>query len=372
MRKIFIMLAVAAVCGGCKTKTSHEEHEHEHEHHHAGEIEMSCEQQAEFGIETITLEKTDFQEIIACTGKIVPAAGDEVSLVAPTSGIITLAAVSEGLPVSEGSVIGSISGKGVSGGDDTEKAWELLQLTKREYERDAELLEDDIISRSHFEESKFAYEQAEREYRALAGSSDGSGGAKAVCPVGGHIKSIMVGSGDYVEKGKTIATISINRKLQVRAMVPEKYYSMLPKVSGANFTTSYSSKTHSIEDLGGRLLSYGRAAGEGTMLPVIFEFSGEGFIPGSYAEVYLKTSSSEKVLAVPVQAVVEDQGEHYVFVQHEEDAFLKKHVTLGQSDGVDVRILSGLEGGEQVVVKGAMQVKLAGMTSVPSGHNHQH
>ena len=373
MRKTLIFLAVLALvvaCGNGKTKLSSED---PGSHHHGGEIEMSEEQQAAFGVETITLEKTNFQEVITCTGKIVPAAADEFSVVAPASGVVSLPALSEGSRVAKGDLIASISGKGIKGGDDLERAWESYQLAAREYERDTQLLQDNIISRSHYEESKFAYEQAGREYLALSGGSQQSAGSQANAPEAGWIKEVCVRSGDYVEAGQTLALVSRNEKLQLRAMVPERYFSYLPNVCTANFKTSYSDKVWSVEELGGRLISYGRTTGEGMMIPIIFELPGsKEFIPGSYADVYLMTSARREAFAVPVTAVVEDEGEHFVFVKHEEDAFIRKHVTIGQGNGREVLVLSGLEGDEEVVVKAAVQVKLAGAVSAPSGHNHQH
>ena len=46
-------------------------------------------------------------------------------------------------------------------------------------------------------------------------------------------------------------------------------------------------------------------------------------------------------------------------------------VTTGGRNGVDVEILSGLEGGEDVVVKGAYQVRLSSASVIP-GHTHNH
>jgi multidrug efflux pump subunit AcrA (membrane-fusion protein) len=75
---------------------------------------------------------------------------------------------------------------------------------------------------------------------------------------------------------------------------------------------------------------------------------------------------------VPVGAVVEDQGVHYVFVQDEDGEFQRREVTLGGSDGVRVPVTKGLQPGEVIVVEGAVHVKLAGVAAVPAGHTHNH
>ena len=78
-------------------------------------------------------------------------------------------------------------------------------------------------------------------------------------------------------------------------------------------------------------------------------------------------------MSLPLSALTEEQGVYYVYVQvkGEKEAFLKKEVRTGQDNGERVEILSGLDVGDLVVVKGAYQVKLAASsTSVPEGHSH--
>lgn len=69
--------------------------------------------------------------------------------------------------------------------------------------------------------------------------------------------------------------------------------------------------------------------------------------------------------------MTEEQGIYFVYLQIAEEEFVKREVGIGESDGKNVRILSGLKEGERVVVKGAYQVKLASSSSVlPEGHSH--
>ena len=45
---------------------------------------------------------------------------------------------------------------------------------------------------------------------------------------------------------------------------------------------------------------------------------------------------------------------------------------LGESNGSRVEIKSGLKDGDHVVTRGAYQLKLASVTTMPEGHNHNH
>ena len=368
---------------------SHEGHDHGHEGHnheaeaheghdhgnggHDGEIVVSLERQKTFGITTETVTAEDFAEVIHTSGQILSAMGDEMTVVAKTSGIISFGRLTEGSAVGKGSLIATISSKNLGGGDQLAKAKAVYEATRKEYERDLQLSKDNIVSESHLDQSRLAYEQAKAEYDALASGTSKDGNVSVTSPLGGFIKKLNVNQGDYVETGTPIAVVSQNRRLRLRADVSEKYYGLISGIKDANFSTSYSDETYNLKALNGRLVGYGKASDGDYYIPVTFEFDNKGdLIAGSYVNVYLKSSSSSRAISVPVGAVVEDQGVYYVFVQNDETGFLKREVKLGQSDGQRVLIKSGLNEGDVVVATGAIQVKLASITAVPAGHTHNH
>ncbi|MCR4825013.1 MAG: efflux RND transporter periplasmic adaptor subunit [Bacteroidales bacterium] len=377
MRKaLFPILAFCAVLTGCGPHEQGFEHESEHRHEHSHDhIEVSPERQEKLGIRVETVSEAPFSEVIRTSGQIVSSVGDEMTVVAKSEGIVSLGSLGEGSPVAKGARIATLSTRGVGSGDKIAKARITLETARKEYERDRQLRENNIVSESHLDQSRLAYEHARVEYEALA--ADGTAGDAVIIasPLSGFVKNLIVGNGDYVEAGAPIATVSSNRRLRLRADVSEKYYHLIPQIRDAEFTTSYGDKAYRLSDLGGRLVSYGRASDGDFYIPVIFDFDNRGdIVPGSYVDVYLRTAVSQNCISVPLAAVVEDQGVHYVFVREEDDndCFEKREVSLGQSDGSRVPILEGLRNGESVVVSGAVHVKLAGVTSVPAGHTHSH
>lgn len=393
-------MAFCAVLAGCGNHSNHEGHDHghgveaheghdhghDHDHQghsheghdhgnggHDGEIVVSLERQMTFGITTDTVAVGDFNEVIHTSGQILSAMGDEMTVVAKTSGIISFGRLTEGSAVGKGGQIATISSKELGGGDQLAKAKAAFEAARKEYERDLQLSKDNIVSESHLDQSRLAYEQAKTEYDALASGTTKDGNVSVTSPLGGFIKKLSVSQGDYVETGTPIAVVSQNRRLRLRADVSEKYYGLISGVKDANFSTSYSDRPYCLKELNGRLLSYGKASDGDYYIPVTFEFDNKGdLIAGSYVDVFLKSSASLKSISVPVSAVVEDQGIHYVFVQEDETCFTKREVRLGQSDGQRVLVKSGLKEGEVVVATGAVQVKLASVTAVPAGHTHSH
>ena len=85
--------------------------------------------------------------------------------------------------------------------------------------------------------------------------------------------------GDYVTIGQPLVSITQNRRLFLRAEVSEKYYPSLRTIGSANFKTPYDNKVYELKELNGRLLSFGKSAGENSFyVPVTFEFDNKGDI----------------------------------------------------------------------------------------------
>lgn len=377
-KKALIVLALCPLLIGCGSRNHDSGHgvghiQEQEKHGHGPEIVISPERQAALGIKTARVTAGPFSEIIRTSGQIVPSAGDEMTVVAKSDGIITLSNLSEGSVVGKGARIGTISSREIGTGDRLAKARVTYEIAKKEYERDLQLSKDNIVSESHLDRSRLEYEHAKAEFDALSAGGNGSGGVMVSSPLSGFIKSLFVTSGAYVETGTPVATVSQNRRLRLKADLSEKYFGMLGQIRDAHFVTSYSDRVYRLSDLGGRLASYGRASDGDYFIPVTFEFDNKGeLVPGSYVDVYLIASDTGNCLSVPLEAVVEDQGVHYVFVQDAKGDFLKREVVLGESDGIRVPVRKGLEENEVIVVEGAVSVKLAGVTSAPAGHTHNH
>lgn len=71
-------------------------------------------------------------------------------------------------------------------------------------------------------------------------------------PIGGFIKNVAVSEGAFVEVGQTLATVSQNKRLVLRAEVSQRYLNDLRSVSGANFRTPYDDKVYSLSEMNGR------------------------------------------------------------------------------------------------------------------------
>jgi RND family efflux transporter MFP subunit len=383
--QLSIIIAVVMLLSGCHSgnhchiKKDDQEHVEGDGHEdkdksHNDEILFTGQQAEAADLQVEEIVPATFNYIIKTSGQILSAQGDEATVAATSSGIVSFAApsVSDGAAIRAGETIVTISAKNLPDGDPAAKARITYETALKEYRRAKELISEQIISAKEFEQITMYYEMAETAYKAQS-SSITTSGVKVTSPVNGYIKSRLVNQGEYVSVGQAIAVVSQNRRLQLRAEVSENYFKSLKSISSANFQTSYDNVTYKLSDLNGRLLSFGKASGgQSFYIPVTFEFDNIGdIIPGSFVSVYLLSNAQDNVISIPVSALTEEQGLNFVYLQLDEEGYKKQEVNLGQSNGDRTRILSGLKPGDRVVTKGAYQIKLAAVSSLmPESHSH--
>lgn len=319
-----------------------------------------------------------FYEVIKTTGQIMPSQGDEVAITAQASGIIHIGngLLLAGKSVTKSQLLFSISGGGLAEDNlnaRVEQARASYEKARLDYERAQELVKDQIIPRKEFLDIQLRYENAKTQFNTLSRNYH-SGASQITSPIKGFIKNVFVIQGQYVAAGQPIASIAQNQKLLLKAEVPQQYFPKLNTIFSANFRTSYDDHIYRIEELNGKLVSYGKNASENTFFaPVYFEIDNKGeLIPGSYTEVFLKANALAHALVIPTSALMEEQGSYYVYVQTAGESFEKREVKLGASDGQKVQVLSGIREGERIVTKGAYQIKLASLSGALPAHGHEH
>ncbi|MFV1976611.1 MAG: efflux RND transporter periplasmic adaptor subunit, partial [Candidatus Scalindua sp.] len=338
------------------------------------EIVYLKEQAWKINFANMKVRREPFTEIIKTTGQILPAHGDETTITAKSKGIITFGNNKKmiGSAVTPDETLFIISGADLTEGNlDTKykEAKNNYEKSTIDFERAKELVKDNVISQKYFQEIQLRYKNAQSIFNTIEKNYT-AGGHKITSPIHGFIKNVMVRGGEYVEIGQPIASVSQNRKLILKAEVPQKHFSKLNNISSANFITAYDSKMHSTDSLNGKLISYGKNTNDNAYyIPVNIEIDTKGeIIPGSFIEVFLKTDVIKDALVLPYSALLEEQGNYFVYVQTSGEGFQKRELKLGPNDGLHVQVLSGIKEGERVVTKGSYQIKLATMSGKMPAH----
>lgn len=375
-----LCMFLLGACGEHAHEHGEEGHSHEEEMHagekagHSDEIILAPEKAKAAGVEAETVRAGSFRNVIHTSGQVLAAQGEEATVVAASSGVVSFSRkVAEGMQVGKGTELLSVSAAHIQDGDPVQKAKVAYEKAKEEYERAQKLVSSQIVSQKDFAALREAYENARLTYEALKPSKSGKG-VSVKSPISGFIKACLVKEGDYVTVGQPLMTVTQTRRLVLKAEVSERYYAQLSLVVSANFQTPYNNKVYSLENLGGKLLSFGKSSGDTSYyVPVTFEFDNRGdMVPGSFVEVYLLSGERSGVLSLPLSALTEEQGVYFVYLKLDEECYKKQEVKLGTSDGSRVEILSGIKDGDTVVTRGAIHVKLASASNAIPAHTHNH
>lgn len=412
MKKIYLPLAFASALlislSACGSGTSHDKHEHAHEHAeneahthehedahdheaevdgahvhdehaegeaaHGDEIILTPEKAKAAGVVVKDIQPSTFRQVIRTSGEVLAAQGDEATVVATTAGIVSFPTpMVEGKSVGKGSNLMVVSARNLAEGEPAERARIAYEAAKDEYDRAQKLVDSGIVSKKEFATIKETYENARLGYEALV-SQAGKTGQRILAPISGYVKTCLVKEGDYVTVGQPLMTLTQNRRLFLRAEVSERYYKYLSGVVSANFKTPYDDRVYALDELHGRVLSYGKSTDDSLFyLPITFEFDNRvDVVPGSYVEIYLLSGEMKDVMVLPKTAITEEQGVNFVYLQVDAEGYKKQEVKLGADNGREVQVLSGVHAGDKVVVEGAYHVKLASASNAIPAHTHEH
>ena len=331
----------------------------------------------DFATEEAVLEP--FGQVIRATSRVQPSQEEVFTVSALTDGVVSIGAKAlvEGREVRKGETLCIVKGSGTADENLATKyarAEADYNFARIEYERKKALASDRIVSESELRQAEAAFEIAKAVFENLKGNFDASG-QSAKSPIEGFVTSVTVSNGQFVRAGDPIATVSRSSSLLVVAEIQPRYSACLKDICGATFKDMDSGRIWTLDELGGKVVSYGKSvSSDSPLIPVTFSVPNKGgFIPGSFLQTRIITRSETPAITLPTTSLIEEQGNYFVYRQLTPEYFEKTPVTIGASDGLRTEIRSGLSAGERVVSKGAMFVKLAqasGALDPHAGHNH--
>ena len=92
-------------------------------------------------------------------------------------------------------------------------------------------------------------------------------------------------------------------------------------------------------------------------LRATFENADNFMLPGMFVTLIIESPVKEQALLIPQASVQEDQQGRFVMVLNDKNLVEKRIVELGERFGIEWRVLSGLEGGDRIVVDGLQKIR---------------
>ena len=282
-----------------------------------------------------------------------------------------------GQAVQQGSVLAILESSevGQTRGE-LERAQANLEVAKQTYEREKSLYEQQVSSQKEMLEAQAAYRSAQAEYnaarskiRALGASVDGpdaAGGSFAlVSSVAGTVVERNAMPGQIAGPATNLFTVADLRRVWINVDVYESDVRRVRVGAPAKIVTRAMPR----QTFRGRVTYAGGVVDTATRtlkVRVEVENMGQRLRPGMYAQVQIETPRGATVtpdsgatLLVPELAVQDLDGKSVVFVPGGTPGrFVARAITVGpRLGGGFVPVLSGLRPGDQVVTKGAFQLK---------------
>lgn len=342
-------------------------------HDHTDGISYLKEQQwtTDFAVEVAT--ERAIGRSVEVVGEIVPAGDRIVQVAAPVSGLAVAAsnrrAPTEGEMVAAGQELATLAP--ATGSDTYAQAKADIERLEREVQRLTRLFEAEAIPEKRLIDARHELDVARSVLKTLGRTASGYDYALRA-PAAGIIHRRHFQPGEYVGVGETLFEIVNMAVVWLRVELPSQKTMLANAAAGASFTVEGSDRLFRPS----ALVSTGSTVDPETRtLPVIFAVTNDdrSLRFGMFARVMLDVGDRVKGVAIPVDAVQNEDGVPVAYVQVGGETFQRRPLTLGPSDGVHIIVDGGVEPGEHVVTRGAYQVYLASLnTDDFGGHGHPH
>ena len=328
--------------------------------------------------EIITIKNVELFDIDAthkATGEVGPCR-DRFAIVSPrVPGVVKEMFVDLGDRVKKGQKLALLDS--IELGEaraDCMKAKAMLRVAKKNYSRERSLYKQNISSKKHFLEAESAYEQARIELKALKeklilmgqkenniqNAEDGpvSSLFTITAPFDGTVIEKNIAVGGLKDAFAPLFTVSDLTHLWVWFDIYEKD---IPIVFRGN-KVMISVASYPEEQFEGLVTYIGATVDEKTRTVKVraeADNRHEKLKPGMFAKVLLlhQSDTMNSSPVVPVETVQTDGQKHFVFVPLKEGYFLRRDVVIGARVDGYVKVISGLNKNERVVVKGGFLLK---------------
>jgi cobalt-zinc-cadmium efflux system membrane fusion protein len=318
-------------------------------------------------LKQILTEKSRLQEYSATfrtVGTIRPVSGKLAEIAPPFAGRIVKSFVQLGQKVSAGSPIFELGSPAFFEATKTYfAAQSAKELAQKNYDRQKELAAHGVASQKELEQAQNEahiagqeFEQAKATLHVFnidASAFQMGQPLKVVSPISGEVVRHHLTIGSYArEDAGALAVVADLTDVWVAALVKEKYFGAIRHGDRVEVSTD----AHPDKIIRGTIYHIGEMLDEETRsLEVIVECNNaeRELKLGMFCEVRF-LSSPAKAIILPSTAIMQEPEYDYVLIEASTGRYVRRRVETETVSMDDVRIISGITEGEEVVIKGGI------------------
>jgi len=337
-------------------------------------IALGKEQQWSMPFQVAVAEPREIPVSVYASGEIVAPPSGLAHVSAPVAGLVLVrgAALAPGDAVRAGQTLAFIAPTSID--DSYARLRADVAELERAVARAERLFAAEAVAKRRLDEARHELAVAQAALATVGDVGEGEDPHiyRLRSPISGVVSERRIAPGQRVEVGEHAFTIVNPRTVRFRARVPASQVETVSGVQGAWFTVEGGTRGYTAD----RVVSIGSTIDTETRtLPIHFAVSNAdaSLKVGMLAEGRLFVGDPVPGVAIPASAIQDEDGLTVVYVKVGGEAFQRRIVEVGPSDGTWTIVHSGVAVGEHVVALGAYQVRLASLGDAEiSDHGHPH
>jgi membrane fusion protein, heavy metal efflux system len=339
-------------------------------------VELSEQKFKNSGIELGSINERNLKDVVKCNGILTLPPQNKANISSLVAGIVKDVFVIEGDFVKKGKVLADlVSPQAVQMQEAYIKAKDNLSFLEKEYQRQKELLNENVTSGKKFQQAEADYKTEKGRVNSLADqllaiglSPKHVGDGKTtilipvIAPIDGYVRKININIGTFVETAKEMFEIVDLHHLHIDLQVFENDFPKIQIGQKVNVTLPHQENNIIQAEVFATGKAFENDSRSVTIHAEIKNNKNKSLIPGMYINAFIETGS-QKVQAVPEEAVVSDGGKNYIFVfqdkRKEGDTELYHFRSIEVNTGItgegfiEITQLEPTPENSQVVIKGA-------------------
>lgn len=311
-------------------------------------------------VEVAVAAVADLEKELELTGEVL--AGTEVSLTPKMSGRVNGVNVKVGQSVSRGTVLFTIEGSDIQNRLRIEEATLAMQKlnlesSQRTYDRMKLLFNEGAISLVEYEGAETAYKLAQAQFDQAQAAYDitkeSFNDLAVTSPINGKVSFIRVEVGELVGPQAPVVGVVNLDTVMVKLNLSEALVSTVSVGQKVDVHVNALGKSYEgvIKSIAPKVDNMTRAF----PVEIIIANTEGDILAGMVAKLRLSVGQAKDAVVVPAQAVLENNGQHRVYVVEDDVAHLRE-VEVGIVGNNQIQIVSGIAANDQVITAGNRMV----------------